>query len=77
VLTLEIPDLALYNTFNILPPEVNSTKFKQDLHLLALLYAGGINRIEITNKLLEQLRDILYPELGVAYILLYAQNKPN
>lgn len=75
--TSEIPDLALHDTFNILPPEANSTTFEQDSHLLALSYAGGMDGMEITNKLLEQLRDILHPELGVAYVLLCAQNKPN
>jgi release factor glutamine methyltransferase len=61
-------------------PEINeeeyATDFERDSHLLALSYAGGDEGMETTNRLLDQLRDILSPERGVAYILLCAQNKP-
>ncbi|KAK4540870.1 hypothetical protein LTR36_008812 [Oleoguttula mirabilis] len=49
--------------------------FERDSHLLALSYAGGIDGIETTNRLLEQLPEAL-SERGVAYILLCAQNRP-
>ncbi|OCL01685.1 methyltransferase [Glonium stellatum] len=75
--TSELPDLTLHDTFNTISLETSSTTFEQDSHLLALSYAGGVDGMEITNRLLEQLRGILHPERGVAYILLCAQNKPN
>ena len=50
--------------------------FARDSHLLALSYAGGTDGMEVTNRLLEQLPDLLHPERGVAYILLCAQNRP-
>ncbi|KAK5125150.1 hypothetical protein LTR85_000826 [Meristemomyces frigidus] len=49
--------------------------FERDSHLLALSYAGGVDGMETTNRLLEQLPDTL-SERGVAYILLCAQNWP-
>ena len=53
-----------------------SEAFDRDSHLLSLSYAGGEDGMEVTNKLLEQLPDVLTPERGVAYVLLCAQNKP-
>ncbi|KAL9085972.1 MAG: hypothetical protein Q9165_007334 [Trypethelium subeluteriae] len=53
-----------------------TTTFEQDSHLLALSYAGGIEGMEVTNKLLDRLPELLNPQRGVAYILLCAQNKP-
>lgn len=49
--------------------------FERDSHLLALSYAGGIDGMETTNRLLGQLPDVL-SDRGVAYILLCAQNRP-
>ncbi|OQO12459.1 hypothetical protein B0A48_03101 [Cryoendolithus antarcticus] len=49
--------------------------FERDSKLLELSYAGGVNGMETTNRLLEQLPDVL-SERGVAYVLLCAQNKP-
>ncbi|OQN98918.1 hypothetical protein B0A48_15264 [Cryoendolithus antarcticus] len=49
--------------------------FERDSKLLELSYAGGVDGMETTNRLLEQLPDVL-SERGVAYVLLCAQNKP-
>lgn len=51
--------------------------FARDSHLLSLSYAGGVDGMEVTNRLLEQLPDVLNPKRGVAYILLCHQNKPD
>ncbi|KIW02761.1 uncharacterized protein PV09_05826 [Verruconis gallopava] len=51
-------------------------EFERDSNLLALSYAGGDEGMEITNRLLDDLPNILDPERGVAYVLLCAQNKP-
>lgn len=53
------------------------TTFENDSKLLALSYAGGVDGMEITNRLLESLPDILSQTTGCAYILLCAQNKPD
>ena len=50
--------------------------FEKDSHLLALSYAGGKEGMEVTNRLLAALPEILHRKYGVAYILLCAQNKP-
>ena len=47
-----------------------------DSHLLSLSYEGGKEGMEVTNKLLDQLPEILNKERGVAYILLCHQNRP-
>lgn len=49
--------------------------FERDSRLLALAYAGGIDGMETTNRLLDELPHVL-SERGVAYILLCAQNRP-
>ena len=49
--------------------------FDDDSHLLELSYAGGRDGMEITDRLLEQVPDVL-SQRGVAYVLLCAQNKP-
>ncbi|KAK5126845.1 hypothetical protein LTR08_004580 [Meristemomyces frigidus] len=49
--------------------------FERDSRLLALSYAGGIDGMETTNRLLEQL-PVTLSDRGVAYILLCAQNRP-
>ncbi len=50
--------------------------FDQDSHLLALSYAGGVDGMETTKRLLAELPGVLDRERGVAYVLLCAQNKP-
>jgi release factor glutamine methyltransferase len=74
--TSDLPDLVAHEGYNALPPGAQKTGFEQDSHLLALSYAGGKEGMEITNKLLAQLPEVLHPERGVAYVLLCAQNKP-
>lgn len=55
----------------------NNTTFEDDSKLLALSYAGGVDGMETTDRLLGSLRDVLSPSMGCAYILLCAQNKPD
>ena len=50
--------------------------FEHDSHLLALSYEGGVDGMEVTNRLLEQLPHVLNSDNGVAYILLCQQNRP-
>ncbi|CZT23309.1 related to methyltransferase S. pombe [Ramularia collo-cygni] len=59
-----------------IPPKAEqSGEWERDSHLLALSYAGGIDGMETTDRLLTELPHIL-SDRGVAYILLCAQNKP-
>lgn len=72
-----LPDLTkheVHNTYN--PAMSDQEAFDRDSHLLSLSYAGGEDGMEVTNKLLDQLPDVLDPVRGVAYVLLCAQNKP-
>ena len=50
--------------------------FARDAHLLSLSYAGGVDGMEVTGRLLGVLPDVLDPVRGVAYVLLCQQNKP-
>ncbi|KAH7359069.1 hypothetical protein B0T11DRAFT_111640 [Plectosphaerella cucumerina] len=49
--------------------------FDEDSYLLALSYAGGIDGMETTNRLLDSLPETLSAR-GCAYVLLCARNKP-
>lgn len=49
--------------------------FQDDSYLLSLSYAGGMDGMETTNRLIDGLGDVLSAR-GCAYILLCAQNKP-
>lgn len=51
-------------------------KFEHDSHLLSLSYDGGGDGMETTNRLLDEIPDVLSKN-GVAYVLLCAQNKPS
>ncbi len=75
--TPEVP-AAIYQRRSGRTEEHNDseTVFERDSHLLALSYAGGCDGMEVTNKLLERLPDILSKPRGIAYILLCAQNLP-
>ncbi|KAI4121739.1 MAG: hypothetical protein LQ347_006759 [Umbilicaria vellea] len=53
-----------------------SDGFEEESCLLSLAYAGGVDGMEITNRLLEQVPLVLNPQRGVAYVLLCAQNRP-
>jgi len=82
----EIVDVLVFNppyvpTEDIpsLPPALEGSaapSYEDDSHLLSLSYAGGVDGMEITNKLLDTLPTILSRDRGCAYILLCAQNKP-
>lgn len=73
----ELPDFAKHDQYNSTNGILNSSDaFNRDSHLLALSYAGGVDGMEITNRLLEQLSKVLSEDRGVAYVLLCAQNKP-
>ncbi|KAL3424840.1 n-glutamine methyltransferase mtq2 [Phlyctema vagabunda] len=50
--------------------------YEDDSHLLSLSYAGGMDGMETTDRLLNLLPEILSKDRGCAYILLCAQNKP-
>ncbi len=56
--------------------ECASRTFEEDSYLLQLSYDGGVDGIEVTNRLLERLPNVLDLARGTAYILLCAQNKP-
>ncbi|KAL6249724.1 S-adenosylmethionine-dependent methyltransferase [Rhinocladiella similis] len=49
--------------------------FEESSHLLSLSYAGGADGMEVTNRLLAQIPEIL-SNRGVAYILFCRGNKP-
>ena len=72
----ELPDLASHEKYNVLPEGKNATSFEQDSYLLELSYAGGEDGMVVTNRMLEQIPEILSTDRGVAYVLLCAQNKP-
>ncbi|KAI4194197.1 MAG: hypothetical protein LQ346_003735 [Caloplaca aetnensis] len=52
------------------------TNADEDANLISMSYAGGIDGMEVTDRLLEQLPLVLNAGRGVAYILLCAQNRP-
>lgn len=77
-------DILVFNPPYVPTPELppypsgrvgEGTAFEADSHLLSLSYAGGIDGMETTYRLLRVLPRIL-SQGGVAYILLCAQNKP-
>lgn len=72
----ELPDFARHEKYNDLPYGHGKTSFEQDSYLLELSYAGGEDGMVVTNRMLEQLPEILSVDKGVAYVLLCAQNKP-
>lgn len=55
----------------------SASKFERDSHLLSLSYAGGDRGMEITDRFLDSIPEVLNTERGVAYILLCAQNEPD
>jgi release factor glutamine methyltransferase len=72
----ELPDLSRHNDYNIIPEGKKATSFEQDSYLLELSYAGGEDGMVVTNRMLEQVPDLLREGRGVGYVLLCAQNKP-
>lgn len=49
---------------------------EEDSYLLSLSYAGGLEGMEITLRLLQQIPGVLSWPRGVAYVVLCAQNRP-
>ncbi len=56
--------------------DIGRNVFDNNSHLLSLSYAGGVDGMEVTDKLLLQLPSLLSSGRGMAYILLCKQNKP-
>lgn len=56
-------------------PKSYASRFEHESHLLRLTYDGGTDGMQVTNRLLQQLRRVLSLR-GVAYILLCARNRP-
>lgn len=54
-----------------------SKQFAEKSHLISLSYAGGTDGMQVTNRLLMELPNIIDDVRGVAYILLCKQNKPH
>lgn len=52
------------------------SKFDEESYLLSLTYAGGMDGMETTQRLLDAIPGILHPTRGVAYVLLCKQNHP-
>jgi release factor glutamine methyltransferase len=72
----ELPDFSRHDQHNAIQEGKNATSFEQDSYLLELSYAGGEDGMVVTNRMLEQVPEILSEGRGVAYVLLCAQNKP-
>ncbi|KAK1917172.1 hypothetical protein P3342_012017 [Pyrenophora teres f. teres] len=72
----ELPDPSHHKKYNVIPEGKDTTSFEQDSYLLELSYAGGEDGMVVTNRMLDQIPDILSKDRGVAYVLLCAQNKP-
>ncbi|KAL8699641.1 MAG: hypothetical protein Q9201_005895, partial [Fulgogasparrea decipioides] len=77
--TSEVPQLVNTATSPAKEDDLNEGMEKaldKNSQMLSLSYAGGIDGMEVTNRLLDQLPSVLNAERGVAYILLCKQNKP-
>ncbi|MCJ1418596.1 S-adenosylmethionine-dependent methyltransferase [Xylographa parallela] len=74
--TSEVPEAPSLGHKNDFTSTAKHEKFDEDSHLLSLSYAGGTDGMEVTDRLLHQLPQLL-SERGVAYVLLCQQNKPN
>jgi release factor glutamine methyltransferase len=73
------PDVPSLPGREVVMGESKSTKawsFEEDSALLALSYAGGKDGMEVTDRLLEEIPEVLSAR-GVAYVLLCAQNFPD
>jgi release factor glutamine methyltransferase len=73
--TEELPRLPLVTEHEV-EAASRTAKFERDSYYLSLTYAGGMDGMETTNRLLEAIPEVLHPERGVAYVLLCAQNRP-
>ena len=57
--------------------EGDDQDLKRDSNLLSLSYEGGLEGMEVTQRLLDQLESVLNKRTGVAYVLLCKQNRPD
>lgn len=71
----DLPDTARLQDCPTTTHMSSSAAFERDSHLLSLSYAGGVDGMEVTDRLLDELRRVL-GDAGVAYVLLCAQNQP-
>jgi release factor glutamine methyltransferase len=71
----ELPDMESHAKYNTGVALSSSEAFDRDSHLLALSYAGGVDGMQVTERLLQELPRVL-SQRGVAYVLFCAQNKP-
>ena len=69
-------DVPNYQSESLGGAKAPTGSFEDDSYLLSLSYEGGVDGMEVTNRLLEQLPYVLNSERGVAYILLCKQNRP-
>jgi len=69
--TPELPGLPVSSEI------IGQPSYEDDSHLLSLSYAGGMDGMETTDRLLDTLPEILSKDRGCAYVLLCAQNKPD
>ena len=77
-------DLLIFNPPYVPTPDVptvlalgndsRDAAYQRDAHLLSLSYSGGKDGMEVTNKVLEALSNVLSAR-GVAYVLLCKANK--
>lgn len=56
--------------------EEAASRFDEESYLLSLTYAGGVDGMETTRRLLDAIPGVLHPTRGVAYVLLCKQNRP-
>lgn len=76
--TPELPKFPIDGfEFERIHNDAKSTPFAQKSHLISLSYAGGTDGMQVTNRLLMELPNIINTVRGVAYILLCKQNKPD
>ena len=75
ILLFNPPYVPTADTPNISQIVTSVDSYETDSQLLALSYAGGLDGMEITNRLLALLPHVLTAR-GVAYVLLCVQNKP-
>ncbi|KAI9673975.1 MAG: S-adenosylmethionine-dependent methyltransferase [Caeruleum heppii] len=71
-----VPTASVPNPSRAAPVPSDIAPLDAASDLLALSYAGGVDGMEVADRLLEQLPGILSFDRGVAYILLCAHNKP-
>ncbi|KAL8820011.1 MAG: hypothetical protein Q9223_001682 [Gallowayella weberi] len=76
--TFDVPHLPIVSKLTAAncTNENMRTTLDADSDMLSLSYAGGVDGMEVTNRLLEQLPSALNADRGIAYIMLCKQNNP-